>query len=354
MFKPLVWLDPEKIPAQAGIEPWIFRSRGGRLTTRPTRRSAPEASMMWGGLVLSSACTSLTLAGSAWRGCVWALHVSMELMTTQFSTPSRPVLSYQGEMRTGRKVSTIMYQFWSRCSLVTCFTSQQHASVSQGRICFTSQQHASVSQVRICFTSQQHASVSQGRICFTSQQHASVSQVRICFTSQQHASVSQGRICFTPQQHASVSHGRICSDKSTCCHTEIKDADPTCCVAQLLYTDTGPSSPSTDPLAPGAWQGVSWSTGFFFFFYVPGHARFSVRWVRRSPQSAAVSQPVLKASCGPPPDWAMSGVSSHRRWGRIAGCGWGFEDPCRMDIGLSGKCSVCGGGRGVDSVQWPS
>ena len=41
--------------------------------------------------------------------------------------------------------------------------------------------------------------------------------------------------------------------------------------------------------------------------------------------SAAVSQPVPKASCGPPPDWAMSGVSSHRRCGRIAECGWGFE-----------------------------
>ena len=91
---------------------------------------------------------------------------------------------------------------------------------------------------------------------------------------------------------------------------------------------------------------------FFFFFCVPGHARCSVRWVRRSPQSAAMSQPVPKASCGPPPDWAMSGVSSHQRWGRIAGCGWGFEDPCRMDICLNGKFSVCGGGRGVDSVQF--
>ena len=87
---------------------------------------------------------------------------------------------------------------------------------------------------------------------------------------------------------------------------------------------------------------------FFFFFCVPSHARFSVRWVRWSPQSAAVSQPVHKASCGPPPDWTMSGVSSHRRWGRIAGCGWGVKDLCRMDIRLSGKFSVCGGGRGVD------
>ena len=36
MFKSLVWIDPEKIPA---LEPGVFRSQGGRLTTRPTRRS---------------------------------------------------------------------------------------------------------------------------------------------------------------------------------------------------------------------------------------------------------------------------------------------------------------------------
>ena len=31
IFKSLVWLDPEKIPLQAGFEPGTFRSRGGRL-----------------------------------------------------------------------------------------------------------------------------------------------------------------------------------------------------------------------------------------------------------------------------------------------------------------------------------
>ena len=30
IFKSLVWLDPEKIPAQVGFEPGIFCSRGGR------------------------------------------------------------------------------------------------------------------------------------------------------------------------------------------------------------------------------------------------------------------------------------------------------------------------------------
>ena len=111
-------------------------------------------------------------------------------------------------------------------------------------VCLTSQQHASVSQGRICFTSQQHAGVSQGRICFTSQQQASVSQGRICLKSQQHASVSQGRICFTSQQHARVSQGRICSDNCTCCHTGVETADLT----QPHFTDTWPTSPSADPV----------------------------------------------------------------------------------------------------------
>ena len=31
IFKSLVWLDPEKIPALAGFEPGTSRSRGGRL-----------------------------------------------------------------------------------------------------------------------------------------------------------------------------------------------------------------------------------------------------------------------------------------------------------------------------------
>ena len=128
--------------------------------------------------------------------------------------------------------------------------------------CLTSQQHASVSQGRICLTSQQHASVSQGRICLTSQQHASVSQGRICLTSQQHASVSQGRICLTSQQHTSVSQGRICTDNFTCCHTEIEVTNQTFYLSQSQYTDTGPTSPSADTIAPGAWQVSHWRANF--------------------------------------------------------------------------------------------
>ena len=68
--------------------------------------------------------------------------------------------------------------------------------------------------------------------------------------------------CLTSQQHASVSQGPIFSDNFTCCHTEIEVADQTFHLAQSQYTDTGPTSPSTDPITPGAWQGSYWSVNF--------------------------------------------------------------------------------------------
>ena len=68
--------------------------------------------------------------------------------------------------------------------------------------------------------------------------------------------------CLTSQQHASVSQGQICSDNFMCCHTEIEVADQTFQLTQSQYTDTGLTSPSTDPIAPGAWQGSHWSANF--------------------------------------------------------------------------------------------
>ena len=65
--------------------------------------------------------------------------------------------------------------------------------------------------------------------------------------------------CLTSQQHASVSQGRICSDNFTCCHTEIEVAHQTFHLTQPQYSDTGPTSPSADPVTPGAWQGSHWS-----------------------------------------------------------------------------------------------
>ena len=68
--------------------------------------------------------------------------------------------------------------------------------------------------------------------------------------------------CLTSQQQASVSQGRIRSDDFTCCHTETEVADPTFYFTQSQYTDTGPTSPSADPITPGAWQGSHWSANF--------------------------------------------------------------------------------------------
>ena len=68
--------------------------------------------------------------------------------------------------------------------------------------------------------------------------------------------------CLTSQQHTCVSKGRICSDKFTCCHTETEAADQTFHLTQPQYTDTWPTSPSTDPIKPGAWQGSHWSANF--------------------------------------------------------------------------------------------
>ena len=65
--------------------------------------------------------------------------------------------------------------------------------------------------------------------------------------------------CLTSQQQASVSQGRICLDNFTCYHTEIKVADQTFYLTQSQYTYIGPTSPSADPIAPGAWQGSHWS-----------------------------------------------------------------------------------------------
>ena len=68
--------------------------------------------------------------------------------------------------------------------------------------------------------------------------------------------------CLTSQQHASVSQGRICSDNFTCCHTQIEIADSTFYLAQSKYTDTGPTSPSADPITPSDWQGSHWNANF--------------------------------------------------------------------------------------------
>ena len=68
--------------------------------------------------------------------------------------------------------------------------------------------------------------------------------------------------CLTSQQQASVFQGRICTDNFTSCHTEIEVADQTFYLTQSQYTDTGLTSPSADPITPGAWQCSHWSANF--------------------------------------------------------------------------------------------
>ena len=42
-------------------------------------------------------------------------------------------------------------------------------------------------------------------------------------------------------------------------HTEIEAVDQTFYLTQSQYTDARPTSPSVDPITPGAWQGSHWS-----------------------------------------------------------------------------------------------
>ena len=61
--------------------------------------------------------------------------------------------------------------------------------------------------------------------------------------------------CLTSQPHACVSRGWICLYNSACRNIETEVSDPTCYPTQSQCTDTGPASPSSAPVMPGAWQG---------------------------------------------------------------------------------------------------
>ena len=73
--------------------------------------------------------------------------------------------------------------------------------------------------------------------------------------------------CLTSQQHASVSQGRICSDNFTCCHTEIEVANQTFHLTRSQFTDTWQTSPSANPIMPGAWQSSHWGANFLSHWY---------------------------------------------------------------------------------------
>ena len=108
--------------------------------------------------------------------------------------------------------------------------------------------------------------------------------------------------CLTSQQHSSVSQGRICSDNFKCCHTEIEVTNQTFHLTQSQYTDTGPTSPSADPITPGAWQGSHWSANF----EVTGMTR-----PRKNPGASGIRTRDLPLSRRTPYHWAKEAVS----WG---------------------------------------
>ena len=108
----------------------------------------------------------------------------------------------------------------------------------------------------------QHTYESQGLICLD---HRSTSPSFWILTPGQPVLVLTLLLfagCLTSQQHVSVFQGRIYTDNFTCCHTQIEVADQTFNLTQSPYTGTGPTSPSTDPITPGAGQGSQWSANF--------------------------------------------------------------------------------------------
>ena len=48
----------------------------------------------------------------------------------------------------------------------------------------------------------------------------------------------------------------------TIVRAETEVADRTFYLTQSQYTDAGPTSPSADPITPGAWHGSHWSANF--------------------------------------------------------------------------------------------
>ena len=76
-FKSLVWLDPEKIPAQAGFEPGIFRSRGGRFNHQANEviwwRLCQFSLQLWGSWARQGAWVARAYHEVRYVRCAW-LH----------------------------------------------------------------------------------------------------------------------------------------------------------------------------------------------------------------------------------------------------------------------------------------
>ena len=94
--------------------------------------------------------------------------------------------------------------------------------------------------------------------------------------------------CLTSQQHASVSQGRVCKDNFYVLphwDRSYRSSFP----SHPQYTDTGPTSHSTDPITPGVWQGGHWSANFSHW-YDPKKSR---RMRDSNPESSALEADAL-------------------------------------------------------------
>ena len=65
------------------------------------------------------------------------------------------------------------------------------------------------------------------------------------------------------QQHASVSQGRVYLHNCICFYIGTEVADQICYLTQSQYIDTGPTSPSTNSIMPGACKCSHVSTDFY-------------------------------------------------------------------------------------------
>ena len=165
------------------------------------------------------------------------------------------------------------------CLLVGCLTSQHHSSVCQGRICsdnFTCcHTEIEVANQTFYLTLSHYTDTGQTRsynarhlLLGSHHRMAGLFRCGVDLKDRLKAMNTAVRFvcllvgCLTSQQHASVSQGRICSDNFTCCHTEIEVADQIFYLTKSQYIDTRLTSPSTDPITQGVWQGSHWSANF--------------------------------------------------------------------------------------------
>ena len=212
---------------------------------------------------------------------VWSTAVGW-LLYVQATCWCGPQLLYMDCVMSRQHVGVVH----SCCLLVDCFMSRQHVGVAPQLSsvgCFMSRQHVGVApqllSVDCNMLVRLHSCCLWTALCPGNMLvwlHSCCLWIALCpgnmlvwstavVCGLQHAGEALRLLsvdCFTSQQHANVSQGRVCSDNCTCCHAETEVADQTFYLTQSQYADTRPTTPSTDPITPGAWQGSHWRANF--------------------------------------------------------------------------------------------